>query len=93
MTHPNRRFTDRLEVRLFIGTAVICTTLVIATLTYAIWNTNVRVTESVDTIEDGVICIMGNIAGRENIVRPTDEDVRTACALFLRDTDSIPIED
>ena len=93
MAHPNRRFTDRLEVRLFIGTAIICTTLVIATLAYAIWNTNVRVTESVDTIEGGVICIMGSIVGREDIVRPSDEDVRVACELFLRDTETIPIED
>ena len=93
MAHPSRRFTDRLEVRLFIGTAVLCTTLVIATLTYAIWNTNVRVTESVDTIEDGVICIMGSIMGRDDIVRPSDDDIRAACALFLRDTETIPIED
>ena len=93
MGHPRRRVTDKMEIRLLIGTIIVCTFLIFGTLAYAIVNTNIRVDESISTIEEGVTCIMGNIAGREDIVRPTDDDVRAACALFLRDTESIPIED
>lgn len=88
----NRRVTDRNDVRLLIGTLIVCTFLVLGTLAFAIVNTNIRVDESIQTIENGVTCMLGNIAGREDIQRPDRDEARAACLLFLREQSDSPAE-
>lgn len=79
---------DRTDVRLLIASGVISTFLVLGVLAYAIINTNSRVDENIQTVEDGIVCMLGSIAGRDGINRPSSEDASESCRVFLRRTES-----
>ena len=88
MSKPHRRATDTLPFRLLIGTVVLCTFLILGVLAFAIVNTNTRIDDSIDVVEQGITCLLGNIAGTEqNIDRPPEDEVATACAFFLEELD------
>lgn len=83
--HPKRRTTDQFEIRLLLGTAILCTFLIMGTLAFAIVNTNIRIQHNNKIIEEGIVCLLGSIEGTENIQRPTRSEVNKACAVFIHE--------
>lgn len=85
--HPKRRFTDRTDIRVLVGTMVLCTFFILGAISYSIVTTNSNLEDSITTMEDGIVCLLGRIAGTEGIQRPPAQEVARACAIFLQEQD------
>jgi len=83
MENHHRRFTDRKDVRVLVGTLIVSTFLVLGSIAFAA----AKIDSNIHTVENGVTCILGNLVGSDDIQRPDPEDVIEACAHFERGRD------
>lgn len=83
MDNLRRRRTDAFPFRLLISTIILCTFIILGVLAFVIYNMNLRMDESIEGAERGIICLLGSVHGTENIDRPPEDNVDSACDIFL----------
>lgn len=85
MISSTRSWVEESPLRIMVATMVLCSFVILGVLAYAIINTNIRVSESIETVEDGTTCMLWSIYGTENVQRPAEENAEAACRRFLED--------
>ena len=71
------------SVRVLLGAIILCTFIILGVMAFAIMNTNNRIDESINTVQDGVGCIMGFVLDEEHSLRPRKEQILETCADFI----------
>ena len=88
MVEYNRRSSDSFPFRLLLSTIVLCTFLILGVLAFVIVNMNTRIDDSIESIEQGTICILGSVIGVEDIERPEVDEIESACKIFIAEVDN-----